>query len=104
MTAKKGSIEGQRKFRMLRQTNLWIFCVADGRWQSLADGLPPARPLPLGASLHVLDGLFHKEAAERHGRLRGVDATLEPGAFCDEGQREHAAKRWEEDFMIDVVT
>ena len=75
------------------QPNLRIFCVADGRRQCLADGLPPTRPLPLGAPLHVLDGLLHEEAAERHGRLRGVDAPLEPGALCDEGQREHAAER-----------
>ena len=75
---------------VLTPNNLWIFRVAEGRRESLTDGLPSARPLPLRTPLHVLDGLFHKKAAERHGGLCGVDATFEPGAFGDEGQREHA--------------
>ena len=78
---------------VLTPNNLWIFRVAEGRRESLTDGLPPARPLPLRTPLHVLDGLFHKQTAERHGGLCGVDAALEPCALGNEGQCQHATER-----------
>ena len=76
----------------LASNNLWVFRVAEGRGEGLADGLPSARPLPLRTPLHVLDGLLHEEAAEGHGGLRGIDAPLEPGPLGDEGQRQHATE------------